>query len=63
MPPLNKTPLLAAAAASALLASCAAVGPNFAPPAAPATPGYAMAGDPASAIPALGQNAESAGDW
>jgi NodT family efflux transporter outer membrane factor (OMF) lipoprotein len=63
MPLLNKTRLLAAAGGAALLASCAAVGPNFAPPAAPTTPGYAMAGDAVSKTPVIGQSAESAGDW
>jgi NodT family efflux transporter outer membrane factor (OMF) lipoprotein len=55
--------LLAAAGAASLLSACAAVGPNFTAPAAPRTPGYAMAGDTASAISPLGQDADSAGAW
>lgn len=37
--------LLAGVAAASLVAGCAAVGPNFQTPAAPAAKGYAMAGD------------------
>ncbi|MDP9102439.1 MAG: RND transporter, partial [Pseudomonadota bacterium] len=44
--PKTKT-LGAVALTSLLLASCAAVGPNFHAPAAPTTTGYAMAGDAA----------------
>jgi NodT family efflux transporter outer membrane factor (OMF) lipoprotein len=63
MPSWNRARLLVGAATATLLTACAAVGPNFTAPAAPKTPGYAMAGDTASAIPALGQSAEDAGAW
>jgi NodT family efflux transporter outer membrane factor (OMF) lipoprotein len=63
MPSWNKTRLLTAVGAAALLSACAAVGPNFQAPAAPKTSGYAMAGDPASKAPALGAHADSSGDW
>jgi len=53
---------LTAAGGAALLSACAAVGPNFQAPAAPATAGYAMAGDAASTVPALG-SAGTSGDW
>src|ERR1700761_8819640 len=62
MPSWNKPRLLTAVAATALLSACAAVGPNFQAPAAPATAGYAMAGDAASKAPALGA-AGTSGDW
>jgi NodT family efflux transporter outer membrane factor (OMF) lipoprotein len=54
---------LATAGAAALLSACAAVGPNFTAPPAPKTTGYAMAGDSASAVPVLGQDAQEAGAW
>ncbi len=63
MPPWNRASLLAAAGVASLLTACAAVGPNFTAPAAPRTPGYAMAGDTASTVPAIGQSAEGAGAW
>src|SRR6185437_9070373 len=69
MPRWNRARLLAgAAAASLLLSACAAVGPDFTAPAAPKTPGYAMAGDTSSNAPALGQgslgqSADTAGAW
>ncbi|HEY4030962.1 MAG TPA: efflux transporter outer membrane subunit [Caulobacteraceae bacterium] len=63
MPSWNRSALLAAAAAGALLTACAAVGPNYAVPAAPKVSGYAMAGDTASKVPALGEHAEAAGGW
>jgi NodT family efflux transporter outer membrane factor (OMF) lipoprotein len=63
MPSLNRARLLAAVGAASLLTACAAVGPNFSAPPAPKTAGYAMAGDTASSRPALGQNAEGAGEW
>jgi NodT family efflux transporter outer membrane factor (OMF) lipoprotein len=59
----NRARLVAAASAIALLSACTAVGPNFQAPAAPKTPGYAMAGDAASKIPALGADATTSGDW
>lgn len=64
----NKTRLLAAVGAAALLSACAAVGPNFQAPAAPKASGYAMAGDPVSKVPAVAQNglaahAEGSSDW
>jgi NodT family efflux transporter outer membrane factor (OMF) lipoprotein len=63
MPSWNRAALLAGAAAACLLTACAAVGPNFTAPAAPKTPAYAMAGDTASQVPALGQSADSANGW
>jgi NodT family efflux transporter outer membrane factor (OMF) lipoprotein len=63
MPSWNRTRLAAGVAAAALLSACAAVGPNFSAPAAPATSGYAMAGDAASKVPALGAHAGQAADW
>jgi NodT family efflux transporter outer membrane factor (OMF) lipoprotein len=54
---------LAAAGSAALLTACATVGPTFQAPAAPQAQGYAMAGDPAPKVPALGQTAEGSGDW
>lgn len=63
MPSWNKSGLLAAAGAASLLSACAAVGPEFQVPAAPATAGYAMAGDPASKVPTLGAHADGTGDW
>jgi NodT family efflux transporter outer membrane factor (OMF) lipoprotein len=63
MPLWTRTRLLAATGAAALLSACAAVGPDFQPPAAPKASGYAMAGDAGSAVPSLGAHAEAAGDW
>ena len=54
----------AGVALAALLTGCAAVGPNFQPPAAPKASGYAMAGDDANAGPiqtAVGETV--AGEW
>ena len=59
----NKARLAVAASAIALLSACAAVGPNFQSPAAPATGSYAMAGDAASKVPALGAVGGTSGDW
>ncbi|MGH7023135.1 MAG: efflux transporter outer membrane subunit [Caulobacteraceae bacterium] len=47
----------------AALAGCAAVGPNFKPPATPNVAGYAMAGDKASGIAALAPDKRAAGPW
>jgi outer membrane protein TolC len=63
MPQSTRRSLLAAFAASAALAACTTVGPDFTPPAPPATPGYAMAGDPASARVSLGVEARDPGPW
>ena len=53
----------APALAAALLSACAAVGPNFTPPAAPRTASYAMAGDALATAPPITASAERAGDW
>jgi NodT family efflux transporter outer membrane factor (OMF) lipoprotein len=63
MPSWTKTRLIGATGAAALLSACAAVGPDFTAPAPPKTAGYAMAGDTASTIPALGQGADGAAGW
>ncbi|MGZ3280169.1 MAG: efflux transporter outer membrane subunit [Caulobacteraceae bacterium] len=63
MPLLNRARLLAAAGAAALLSACAAVGPNFQPPAAPRGAGYAMAGEAQPAQADLSAHAEQAGEW
>ncbi|MGZ8362431.1 MAG: efflux transporter outer membrane subunit, partial [Caulobacteraceae bacterium] len=56
------TKILVCAGAAAVLTGCAhTVGPNFQAPAAPATPGYAMAGDRPPAGAAAGERI--AGDW
>ena len=61
---MNRTRLLAGAAAAALaLAGCKAVGPNFQPPAAPATTGYLMKGDAQTASTRLSPDARPAGAW
>ena len=49
------------AGAAGLLAACTTVGPDFKPAAAPATPGYAMAGDAPAPQAALGDRL--AADW
>jgi len=43
--PVRRIRALAVVSLAALLAGCAAVGPNFTPPAPPTAQGYAMAGD------------------
>jgi NodT family efflux transporter outer membrane factor (OMF) lipoprotein len=63
MSPLNSRPRLAAALAALLLSACTTVGPNFTRPAAPPTPGYAMAGDPSAPRVALGAEQRAAGPW
>ncbi|MBP6547146.1 MAG: efflux transporter outer membrane subunit [Phenylobacterium sp.] len=45
------------------LTACATLGPNFAQPAAPDAPGYAMAGDRAAPGVALSPEARTAGPW
>jgi len=45
------------------LAGCTTVGPNFKTPDAAAAAGYAMAGDPTPAGPALSPDARAAGPW
>ena len=45
------------------LGACTTVGPNFERPAAPATPGYAMAGDATTSLVQAGPDAVSAGPW
>ena len=49
--------------AALALAGCAAVGPNFESPSAPAAKGYAMAGDPAPASAVLTSDSRVAGAW
>jgi len=46
-----------------LLCGCAAVGPNFSRPGAPAAPGFAMAGDPSPAGILLTDQDRPAGPW
>lgn len=58
----SSSPALALLAATAL-ASCAAVGPDFRRPEAPAARGYAMAGDPAAPMAALNPEQRAAGAW
>lgn len=53
--------LLAVSGAAALLAACTTLGPDFKPPAAPASAGYAMSGDLPLAQAQIGQQIE--GDW
>jgi NodT family efflux transporter outer membrane factor (OMF) lipoprotein len=53
--------LAAFAAVPALLGACTTVGPDFQTPAAPAAPGYAMAGDAPTPEAKLGERL--AGDW
>src|SRR5262249_43145089 len=66
MPP-NKRPLILAAATSALaLAGCAAVGPDFKPPAGPtgrAGAGYTMGGDLTPPGVRLAPEVRAAGPW
>ena len=50
-------------AAAGALSGCAAVGPNFKPPAAPAAAGYAMAGDKTPAGAILAPDQRAAGPW
>jgi NodT family efflux transporter outer membrane factor (OMF) lipoprotein len=59
----RSTRLLAGAALAALLSACATVGPDFETPAAPATPGYAMAGDAQSLSVRLSPDVRVAGPW
>lgn len=68
MPPSSSTrplrPGLALCASAAVLAGCAAVGPNFKPPAPPAGDSYAQAGDVANAGPVqTAVGAKVAADW
>ncbi|MGH6958091.1 MAG: efflux transporter outer membrane subunit [Caulobacteraceae bacterium] len=53
----------AAFLASAGLTACAAVGPNFTPPAAPAASSYLMKGDAPSPVARLTPDARPAGAW
>jgi NodT family efflux transporter outer membrane factor (OMF) lipoprotein len=48
---------------AATLSACATVGPNFKSPAAPASAGYAMAGDPTPKAAALAPETRDAGPW
>ncbi len=45
------------------LAGCAAVGPNFSPPGAPAAKGYVMPGETAPGIAVLNSGSRAAGAW
>jgi NodT family efflux transporter outer membrane factor (OMF) lipoprotein len=60
MPSLNRTTGFIGALA---LSGCAAVGPNFQRPAAPAVSGYAMAGDSVPADVALRPDKRAMGPW
>ena len=61
---MNRSRLLAGAVAAALaLAGCKTVGPNFQPPAAPATTGYLMHGDAQTPTAQLSPDARPAGAW
>lgn len=55
--------LAAALLAATALPGCKAVGPNFQPPAAPATSGYLMQGDATLPMAALSPDARVAGAW
>ena len=57
--------VLAGAGVAALLAGCAAVGPEFKPPAAPTTAGYAMTGDDANSAagPSAAVGEAVVADW
>jgi NodT family efflux transporter outer membrane factor (OMF) lipoprotein len=50
-------------AAGLILGGCAAVGPTFKPPAAPAVAGYAAPGDRSAAIAVLDPRERAAGPW
>ncbi|MGI8841368.1 MAG: efflux transporter outer membrane subunit [Caulobacteraceae bacterium] len=65
MPWLNRRFAVRAAmlGGAASLCACTTVGPNFVSPAAPAPPGYAMAGDARPAIAELDPAARAAGPW
>ncbi|MEP7210941.1 MAG: efflux transporter outer membrane subunit [Alphaproteobacteria bacterium] len=60
---LKSTSTALALLAATALTSCAAIGPNFKRPEAPAASGYAMAGDPASSISTLAPEQRAAGAW
>jgi NodT family efflux transporter outer membrane factor (OMF) lipoprotein len=60
---LTSRTLLAPALAAALLCGCAAVGPNFAPPAAPSAAGFAMKGDTQPVGVAMAAAAQPAAQW
>jgi NodT family efflux transporter outer membrane factor (OMF) lipoprotein len=60
---LTKTHWIALALATSALASCKAVGPNFQPPALPATAGYLMPGDAPSGVARLTPGDRVAGAW
>lgn len=59
----RSTRLLAGVALASMLGACATVGPNFQTPAAPATSGYAMAGDKQSPSVRLSPDTRVAGPW
>jgi NodT family efflux transporter outer membrane factor (OMF) lipoprotein len=59
----RKRALLAAALATTALFGCKAVGPDFQPPAAPATTGYLMRGDAPAGFAQLSPDARVAGAW
>jgi NodT family efflux transporter outer membrane factor (OMF) lipoprotein len=59
----SNRPRAAVVVAALTLSGCAAVGPDFHPPAAPAAPGYAMKGDAASPRVELSPEARPAGEW
>lgn len=59
----RSTRLLASVALASLLGACATVGPDFKAPAAPATGGYAMAGDAQPSAVRLSPDVRVAGPW
>ncbi|HVN00065.1 MAG TPA: efflux transporter outer membrane subunit [Caulobacteraceae bacterium] len=61
---MTRTKLLAAATCAALaLGGCKAVGPDFAPPASPATSAYLMQGDAPADFARLSPDTRAAGAW
>jgi len=59
----SKTPFIAILLAATALTACKAVGPNFAPPAAPTTSGYLMRGDAPNGFARLSAEGRPAGAW
>lgn len=59
---MRSAPSILVLLTSSVLAGCAAVGPDFHPPAAPETPGYAMQGDAATGA-GVAFGAPQAGPW
>lgn len=59
----RSTRLLAGVALASMLGACATVGPDFKAPTAPATSGYAMAGDARASAVRLSPDIRVAGPW